>query len=56
VWTSIYPTESWIAGFKSYVELPENIVPFAILPVGYPDEVKEPEDRYKSDRIHWGKW
>ena len=37
--------------------LPENIRPFAIVPLGYPAETpKQPDDRYHPEKIHWGKW
>ena len=31
--------------------------PFAIVPMGYPLEApKQPNDRYKPEKIHWGTW
>ena len=37
--------------------LPENIRPFAIVTMGYPAETpKQPEGRYKPEKIHWGCW
>ena len=46
-----------IAGLKEYFKLPENIKPFSIVVLGYPDEESKLNgERYNEDRIHWGKW
>lgn len=51
------PIPSIIAGAKSLFNLPENIKPVAIVPIGYPlEDPKQPEDRYVPSKVHWGKW
>ena len=46
-----------IAGLKEYFNLPENIKPFSIVVMGYPDEESKLNgERYSEDRVHWGKW
>ena len=32
--------------------LPANQKAFGMFPLGYPDEKKEQEDRYRPDRVH----
>ena len=56
VWVGIYPREKRIENFKKLFNLPENIIPFAIIPLGYPAEEKSPAQRYKENRIHINKW
>lgn len=56
VWIALYPHENRIFGVRDVIELPENIVPFAIIPLGYPGEKKSPENRFDPDRIHFEKW
>ncbi len=56
VWVSAYPIKDIIEGIKKYFNLPENIVPFSVIPVGYPDEVKENDDRFHKEKIHLNRW
>lgn len=51
------PMQKVVDALKEYLNLPDNIRPFAIVTMGYPDETpKQPEDRYKPEKIHWDKW
>ncbi len=52
VWTGIYPEEDRCSKIRDILNIPQNIVPFALIPVGYPAEAKKPVVRYKRDRIH----
>ena len=46
-----------VDALREKLNLPENIRPFAIVPMGYPAETpKQPDDRYKPEKIHWGQW
>ncbi len=46
-----------IEGVRKYLDLPENIRPLAIIPVGYPAETpKQPDNRYNPTKVHWEKW
>lgn len=51
------PMQKVVDDLKEYLHLPENIRPFAIITMGYPaEEPKQPEGRFKEEKIHWGKW
>ena len=39
-----------------YFGLPENIKPFCLLSLGYPDEQKERPQRYDESKVHHNKW
>lgn len=56
VWVAVYPREERVAAFRELLEIPQDIVPFALVPVGFPDEEKEPVDRFDSRRIHYNAW
>ncbi|MHB8579928.1 MAG: nitroreductase family protein [Ignavibacteriaceae bacterium] len=56
IWLSIYPNRDVINGLKKTLELPENIIPLTAIPIGFPAEVKESENRYNTTRIHSNKW
>lgn len=51
------PMQRVVDALRDKLNLPENIRPFAIVPMGYPaTEPKQPDDRYHPEKIHWGKW
>ncbi|MBS6553046.1 MAG: nitroreductase family protein [Clostridium sp.] len=56
-WLGLYPWETISEKVKEYFALPENIVPFSIISMGYSAEEEEARpDRYDSSRIHNEKW
>lgn len=56
VWLGIYPLEERITGLKKLLNLPEDVIPLSIVPVGYPDENRPVQRRFKAERIHHNKW
>lgn len=56
VWLGVYPTADRVQGIKGYLKLPENVIPFSIVSLGYPAEKKNTQDRYDAVRVHWNKW
>ena len=56
VWTGIYPLPDRVEGFKKLFNLPEDVIPFALIPLGYPDQAYRSEDRFKPERIHEEVW
>ncbi len=41
---------------KRVLKLPEGIVPFSLIALGYPDETRKAENRFKVERIHKQTW
>ena len=56
VWTGVFPVQERINGFKKLLDIPENVIPFALIPLGFPAEKRLKEDRYKAERIHYNGW
>jgi len=56
VWTGVYPQQDRIEGFRKLLGLPDQVIPLAFVPVGYPDQRLMPEDRFRKDRIHRNGW
>ena len=56
VWLGIYPLEERMTGCRTLWEIPEAVVPFALVPVGWPAAKFAPADRIKPERIHTGRW
>lgn len=56
VWLGVYPRDERIEGLRKLLKVPSNIIPFALIAVGYPDEKKGRENRFRSDRIIYNTW
>ncbi len=55
-WLGLYPREGRMAGMKKLLHLPANIIPFAVVSLGYAAEIKPKENRYNPARVHQNKW
>ena len=56
VWVSIYPWPERIDGMRKLVGLPEAVIPFCIVPVGFPAVSKPNPDRFDRLRVHRNVW
>ncbi len=56
VWTGIFPRQDRLQGYQKLIELPESIIPLALIPIGYPAEKKEAGNRYDPARVHHNAW
>jgi nitroreductase len=55
-WIGIYPRQNRIDALCKLFNLPEHVVPFAVISVGYANEEKRQPNRFKQDRIHRENW
>lgn len=56
VWLGVYPIVDRVKKIQEILGLPTSVVPLSIVPIGYPDEEKTPEDRFDRTRIHYNGW
>ncbi|MCD4848652.1 MAG: nitroreductase family protein [Candidatus Aegiribacteria sp.] len=56
VWLGVYPREERMKGMTELFDLPEHIIPVALISIGVPAEVPEPEDRFRKEKIHFQEW
>jgi nitroreductase len=56
VWCGIYPREERVAGFRKLLGLPPEVIPLALVPVGWPAEEKPPAGRFDERRVHYDRW
>lgn len=56
VWVGIYPEIERIEGIRKIFNIPDNITPFSLMPLGFPDESKPSENRFREDRVHMNQW
>jgi nitroreductase len=51
VWIAIIGVPPRVAGCRKVLDVPENLIPFALFPIGVPGEQLEPEFRYDESRV-----
>ena len=56
VWTACYPFQNTMEPVRKYLNLPGNVVPYAIVPVGYPAGENTPKDKWDTTRVHYNRW
>lgn len=56
VWCGVYPTEDRVENFKRLFHLPEQVVPFSLIPLGFPAEIKQAPERFDNSRVHDNRW
>jgi nitroreductase len=56
VWCGIYPISERVEYLKKLLDLPENIIPLNVIPIGYPGENPQPKDKWKAERVHYESW
>lgn len=55
VWTAAWPYENTINGVREVLEMPEGIIPLAVVAVGKPKGEQKPKDKWDKDLIHYNK-
>ncbi|NIT35914.1 MAG: nitroreductase family protein [candidate division Zixibacteria bacterium] len=56
VWCGVYPREARVAGFRELLGLPPEVIPLALVPVGWPAEEKPPGERFDERRVRYDRW
>lgn len=56
VWTACYPYTDRYEPVKRELGLPSEVVPYAVIAIGWPDALYEPKDKWDPERIHYDKW
>ncbi len=56
VWLGIYPDPKRVEHVRKHFDIPEHIVPYAMVPVGYKMREKEVQERFEPARIFAGKY
>lgn len=56
VWLGVYPRDDREIGIKKYFNLPDEIIPFSLVSLGYADESPQTTERYDHKKIHFNHW
>lgn len=55
-WCGVYPKKNFVEAMTELLELPEYMVPFSVVALGYPAEEREVRERFNPERVHYDKW
>ena len=56
VWLGVHPVEERETGMRKLLGIPDNVIPFSLIALGYPAEQKGREDRYQAGRVRRNGW
>ena len=56
VWIGSYPKEDVMKDEREILGIPEDVIPLALIYVGYPAEEQPPRTQYQDARVHWQKY
>lgn len=56
VWTAVYPFEDRVGALKEIFGLPEKVIPFSLVLLGYGKDKQERKSRYNAAKVHQEKW
>lgn len=53
VFTAVYPYPERMETVNRYLRLPERLVPLTLIPVGYPEGIHSPKNKFDPKKIHY---
>jgi len=56
VWTAAYPDADRMKHLRTVLNIPPDVIPLNVIPVGVPTGEDKPKDKFKKEKIHWEKW
>ncbi len=56
VWCGVYPVQERVNYVQALLDLPEDIMPLNVVPVGYPAEDPAPKDKWNPDNVRYDTW
>lgn len=56
VWTGVYPVPERTAEVARVLNCPKNIIPLAVVRIGYPNESPAPKNKFREENISYNKF
>jgi len=56
VWTGAYPDQQRSQSIANILGAPSNIIPLAVVRIGYPDESPQPKDKFTTENISYNSY
>ncbi|MBI9051016.1 MAG: nitroreductase family protein [Anaerolineaceae bacterium] len=53
VWLGVFPVDDFIIALSKTLQLPDHVIPFSLLYIGYPDEQKDAHTKYTEEAVFW---
>ncbi|MCX8104765.1 MAG: nitroreductase family protein [Ignavibacterium album] len=55
-WIAVHGMNDIVKNLQKQFKLPAEIIPIALIALGYPDEEVNIEERFKTEKVHFNKW
>jgi nitroreductase len=56
VWLGVHPRQDRVDGLKKLFNMPESVIPLAVVALGYANEQPTPVDRFNPAYVHRNGW
>ena len=56
IWTAAYPYPDRMKSVKTILNIPENIIPLNVIPIGHPTGEDTPKEKFNPEKIHQEGW
>lgn len=56
VWCGVHPRPDREQKFREFLNIPEYIIPMALICIGHPDQQAKQPDRFDPDKVHHNEW
>ncbi|MBF0591829.1 MAG: nitroreductase family protein [Nitrospirae bacterium] len=56
VWTAVHPEQDRVDITRTILNIPKNIIPLNVIPIGVPKNKGHITDKFKKENIHWETW
>ena len=53
VWTAAYPYEERMEPVRKILNLPKNLVPLCVIPLGHPDGIHKPKEKWDESKFRF---
>ena len=50
--SALYPKEERVDKVRELLQVPDSIVPYAIIPIGYPKAVNTAKNKWNEDKVY----
>jgi len=56
IWTAAYPYPDRMKSVKTILNIPEDIIPLNVIPIGHPTGEDNPKEKFNPEKIHHEIW
>jgi nitroreductase len=56
IWTAAYPYPERMEAVRSILNIPPDVLPLNVIPIGHPTGEDQPKEKFKPEKIHREKW